>query len=85
MEISRRKLVTGLAAFIVAPAIIRVASLMPVKAWGETGTLELMVQSTIDHFVRRIVSKNFLLHSVPIADSGWEAIMPVQFQLMRSN
>lgn len=33
--ITRRNLLTGMAAFIAAPAIIRVADLMPVKAWSE--------------------------------------------------
>jgi hypothetical protein len=35
MQLSRRSLITGLASFIAAPAIVRVSSLMPVKAWVE--------------------------------------------------
>jgi hypothetical protein len=33
--ITRRNLLTGMAAFIAAPAIIRVADLMPVKAFAD--------------------------------------------------
>ncbi len=33
MEISRRRLITGLVSFVAAPAIVRASSLMPVKAW----------------------------------------------------
>ena len=35
MPLSRRKLLGALTAFIAAPAIVRVASLMPVKAWDD--------------------------------------------------
>jgi hypothetical protein len=38
--LSRRKLFTGAAMFIAAPAIIRVASLMPVKAWADAVSLD---------------------------------------------
>jgi hypothetical protein len=41
MIINRRKLITGLVSFIAAPAIVRVGSLMPVKAveleWWQLG------------------------------------------------
>lgn len=33
MNLSRRSLITGLASFVAAPAIVRAASIMPVKAW----------------------------------------------------
>ena len=35
LQISRRKLLGGLSAFIAAPAIIKVASIMPVKVWDD--------------------------------------------------
>jgi hypothetical protein len=35
LQMNRRSLITGLSAFIAAPAIIKVASLMPVKVWQE--------------------------------------------------
>lgn len=35
MNLSRRGLLTGLTAFLAAPAIVRAGSLMPVKAWNE--------------------------------------------------
>lgn len=35
MQISRRKLLGGLSAFIAAPAIIKVAGIMPVKVWKD--------------------------------------------------
>lgn len=35
MELNRRGFITGLGALIAAPAIIRVADLMPIKAWKE--------------------------------------------------
>jgi hypothetical protein len=34
---TRRGLITGLAALIAAPAVVRAAALMPVKAWVEPG------------------------------------------------
>ena len=34
MQLSRRSLITGLASFMAAPAIVRVGSIMPVKAWA---------------------------------------------------
>ena len=34
MILSRRSLITGLASFIAAPAIVRASSIMPVKAWA---------------------------------------------------
>ena len=34
LEVSRRGLITGLASFLAAPAIVRASSLMPVKARG---------------------------------------------------
>jgi hypothetical protein len=34
MTLSRRSLITGLASFVCAPAIVRCTSLMPVKAWA---------------------------------------------------
>jgi hypothetical protein len=34
VNLSRRSLITGLVSFVAAPAIVRVSSLMPVKAWG---------------------------------------------------
>lgn len=37
MTISRRGLLSGLVGLIAAPAIVRVASLMPVKAWMDDG------------------------------------------------
>jgi hypothetical protein len=36
MTLSRRSLITGLASLVAAPAIVRVSSLMPVKAWADT-------------------------------------------------
>ena len=33
MLLTRRGLITGLASFLAAPAIVRASSLMPVKAW----------------------------------------------------
>lgn len=33
MDVTRRGLITGLTAFLAAPAIVRAGSLMPVKAW----------------------------------------------------
>ena len=33
MTLSRRSLITGLASLVCAPAIVRVGSIMPVKAW----------------------------------------------------
>jgi hypothetical protein len=33
--LTRRSLLGGLVAFVAAPAIVRAASLMPVKAWGD--------------------------------------------------
>ena len=36
MIITRRGLITGLATFLAAPAIVRAGSLMPVKAWADT-------------------------------------------------
>lgn len=35
MTLSRRSLITGLASFLAAPAIVRASSIMPVKAWAE--------------------------------------------------
>jgi hypothetical protein len=35
LQISRRKLLGGLSAFIAAPAIIKVAGIMPVKVWRD--------------------------------------------------
>lgn len=35
MQVSRRGLITGLTAFLAAPAIVRASSLMPVKAWAD--------------------------------------------------
>lgn len=35
MDLNRRKLIGGLTAFIAAPAIIRVAGIMPIKAFQE--------------------------------------------------
>jgi hypothetical protein len=35
MLISRRGLITGLAGFLAAPAIVRASSLMPVTVWAE--------------------------------------------------
>lgn len=36
MELSRRKLFAGATALIAAPALVRFASLMPVKVWAAT-------------------------------------------------
>ena len=36
IDISRRKLISGLTALIAAPAIIRVASIMPIRAFEQT-------------------------------------------------
>ena len=36
-EIGRRGFITGLIAFVAAPAIVRAGSLMPVKAWDPLG------------------------------------------------
>jgi hypothetical protein len=36
IQISRRSLIRGLGALIAAPAVIRVASLMPIKVWDES-------------------------------------------------
>ena len=36
MILSRRSLITGLASLVCAPAIVRVGSIMPVKAWADT-------------------------------------------------
>lgn len=33
--ITRRSLITGIATFLAAPAIVRASSLMPVKAWDD--------------------------------------------------
>ena len=33
MQLTRRKLITGAAVFLAAPAVIRIATLMPVKPW----------------------------------------------------
>jgi len=40
--IDRRTLLTGLAAIIAAPAIVRATSIMPVKPWG--GRVELVTE-----------------------------------------
>lgn len=45
-ELSRRKLLGGLTAFLCAPAIVRVADLMPIKAWTEAGILPLTAGGT---------------------------------------
>jgi hypothetical protein len=37
MNLSRRKFIASAATFIAAPAIIRVADIMPVKAWADDG------------------------------------------------
>ena len=40
LQTSRRSLITGLVSFLVAPAVVRAASLMPVKALPTTLTLQ---------------------------------------------
>jgi hypothetical protein len=35
MNTTRRGLITGLVAFVAAPAIVRATSIMPVKAWSD--------------------------------------------------
>lgn len=48
MNLSRRNLLTGLTAFIAAPAIIRVAGIMPVKAWIEPDVWEMVREYDLD-------------------------------------
>jgi hypothetical protein len=42
MQITRRGLITGLAAFVAAPAIVRATSLMPVKPVASIGEFKLV-------------------------------------------
>lgn len=37
MTISRRSLITGLATFVAAPALVKASSLMPIKPWADEG------------------------------------------------
>jgi hypothetical protein len=41
LTLSRRSLITGLASLVAAPAIVRVGSIMPVKAWIEEPRAQL--------------------------------------------
>lgn len=44
MSLSRRGFITGLTLLVAAPAIVRAASLMPVKSMPNTVTLEMLQQ-----------------------------------------
>ncbi len=51
IQLSRRKLLGGLSALIAAPAIIKVAGIMPVKVWEEP-------QSDFDRMVSEMLRRN---------------------------
>jgi hypothetical protein len=49
MLISRRGLITGLAAFVAAPAIVRATSLMPVKSFALEQWTDAVVTAVAEH------------------------------------
>lgn len=50
MNTTRRGLITGIGALLCAPAIVRVGSLMPVKANGDWGLYRLALNDPVEEF-----------------------------------
>ena len=48
--VTRRNLITGAAAFICAPAIVRFSSLMPIAAWDETSERDAFKRAILDGY-----------------------------------
>lgn len=60
LQISRRGLIGGLAAFIAAPAIVRASSIMPVKAWNDLAEFERAAAAAFQDFKEALHTGDFL-------------------------
>lgn len=85
--ISRRGLLGGIGALLAAPAIVRVASLMPVKAWAVTDAeavqrwLDECARKIRDELAERIVNPPCLLYE----EAGELRAMPMATHDMLKN
>jgi hypothetical protein len=73
MDLSRRSLFAGLGALIAAPAIVRAASLMPVRTvnWGDTGTVWIDETGPITEDAWRNVNRPYLTVADGLRENGW--------------
>ena len=81
IQTSRRSLITGLVSFLVAPAVVRAASLMPVKAlpleieWGRR-SFDSVYPILTDTVRRAFVPRLFvqLMHPHPFYVTGYDIL-----------
>jgi hypothetical protein len=79
MQLSRRSLITGLVSFVAAPAIVRVSSIMPVKAWAPYSD-EIVLKYLASKY-RRIYAHHFAGYRLyeAFGELVMETIPPEQF------
>jgi hypothetical protein len=73
---SRRGLITGLAALIAAPALVRASSIMPVKAWVEPAVTAdpMPITDNVEAFYRWFwdnMDRSLFGHPSPLPSEGW--------------
>ena len=73
--ITRRGLITGLATLLAAPAIVRVGSLMPVKAWTDGVALQSATHPVGPLISREILACDINAESVIVRET-WNARHP---------
>lgn len=61
--LNRRTLVTGLAAIIAAPAIVRASSLMPVKAWEDEALVTINYSREMELLMKSEFGRNLHTNS----------------------
>ena len=79
IQTSRRSLITGLVSFLAAPAVVRAASLMPVKALTLEEIQQVILQPMVDNLIAIqtvyaggyklwITGKDNIIHYEPISN-----------------